>query len=222
LFVLSQIITGHAGFRIENGELAVNGFAEFPAPKTPANNAVVVNVLKFSNKVDRTEDMLNIAQQYRESPPEIKDKICSTVQSLLEKTGRVYAQNSRAWLATRSRMVTASDAAACFDKNDEEFYAAAHHPFKSSSKLLKEKLRPTKTKPNQAMNYGKAQEPRALQLFASTYGVDVLMSRETKKDTHHVQGLDFGCRVHKKYDFIGGSADGITASGDLIEVCDEL
>ncbi len=113
------------------------------------------------------------------------------VKALLEAT--YFEQRSQEWLALRENMLTASDAASALGSN----------PYEKPEKLLMKKCGAHKWAGNEATNHGTLLEPVARDLY----------DKQFSKKTHEI-----GLVVHPKYPFLGGSADGVTEDGILVEI----
>ena len=113
------------------------------------------------------------------------------VQKLLEKE---YApQRSEEWLALRGKMLTASDVATAIGENCYE----------TPKDLLYKKCGYNKFMGNAATAHGNKYEDEARIIYEQRHGEVV-----------HEIGL---CQ-HPKYDWLGGSPDGISESGKLVEI----
>lgn len=104
------------------------------------------------------------------------------------------AQKSEEWLALRGKMLTASDAATAIGKNKYET---------PDGLLLKKCGLGEKFTGNEATRHGEKYEDFARELFEEKYG-----------EVCH----DLGLCPHPKYDWLGGSPDGITESNCLVEI----
>jgi putative phage-type endonuclease len=114
------------------------------------------------------------------------------VQKLLEKQ---YAdQKSDEWLKLRGTMLTASDVATALGDNPYE---------KPSSLILKKCGVPSEFKGNDATRHGEKYESVARDLYCEKTG-----------EVAHELGLV----QHPDIKWLGGSADGVTESGRLIEI----
>jgi putative phage-type endonuclease len=114
------------------------------------------------------------------------------VQKLLEKQ---YAdQKSDEWLKLRGTMLTASDVATALGDNPYE---------KPSSLILKKCGVPSEFKGNDATRHGEKYESVARDLYCEKTG-----------EVAHELGLV----QHPEIKWLGGSADGVTESGRLIEI----
>lgn len=103
-------------------------------------------------------------------------------------------QRSREWLALRNKMLTASDAATALGEN----------PYEKPSALVVRKCGfGPKFEGNDATRHGEKYEPIARDLYMEKTGEVV----------HEI-----GLVQHKEYKWLGGSPDGITESGRLIEI----
>lgn len=113
------------------------------------------------------------------------------VKALLEAT--YFEQRSQEWLDLRENMLTASDAASALGAN----------PYEKPEKLLMKKCGAHKWAGNAATAHGTLLEPIARDLYDERYN----------KKSHEI-----GLVQHPKYPFLGGSPDGITEDGLLIEI----
>jgi len=113
------------------------------------------------------------------------------VQKLLSKT--YDDQRSVEWFNLRGNLLTASDAAAALDLNF----------FKSSEALLIEKCGYKKSFTNANIERGIRLEPEVRDMYDLQY----------QKKSHEI-----GLLVHPVHTWLGGSADGITEDGYLIEI----
>jgi putative phage-type endonuclease len=114
------------------------------------------------------------------------------VEKLLSAT--YDEQRSKEWFELRGKLLTASDAASALDLNF----------FKSSETLLLEKCGFKKhEEPNENINRGVRLEPIVRDMYDSMYS----------KKSHEI-----GLIVHPVHKWLGGSADGITEDGLLIEI----
>ena len=113
------------------------------------------------------------------------------VRALLEAT--YFEQRSQEWLDLRENMLTASDAASALGAN----------PYEKPEKLLMKKCGAHKWSGNAATAHGTLLEPIARDLYDERYN----------KKSHEI-----GLVQHPKYPFLGGSPDGITEDGLLIEI----
>lgn len=115
-----------------------------------------------------------------------------TVKKLLE---REYApQKSEEWLALRGNMLTASDVASAISKNK---YETPH------GLLLKKCGKGEKFMGNEATRHGELYEDEARILYEQRHGEVV----------HEI-----GLCPHPKYLWLGGSPDGVSESGKLVEI----
>jgi putative phage-type endonuclease len=108
-------------------------------------------------------------------------------------TAEYDEQRSQEWFKLRGNLLTASDAAAALDLNF----------FKSSEALLLEKCGFKKDFSNSNIERGIRLEPIVRDLYDAQY----------QKKSHEI-----GLIVHPEYKWLGGSADGITEDGYLIEI----
>lgn len=218
---ISSILTGGDGsFRFNcEGKLRTDGF-EVLEKKIDNNTGKIVDrslvfeVPNYSANVVHTESKINLQQLFDQSRQ--KHRICAKVLSVVH--GRmVHFQRTNGWHNFRKRMLTASDASACIDREGEEWYVEAHHPFKTRDQLIKEKKqksKPVKSPSTLPMRHGIANEPIAIDMLVKEWGVPMLMWKRKGR----VKAIDFGLIEHKEHTFIGGSPDGITADGDLVEI----
>ena len=103
-------------------------------------------------------------------------------------------QRTEEWYRIRNNILTASDCASVLGIN----------PYKSRKQLLREKK--GDIKPfigNFITEHGVKYEPIAIQKYESLYN-----------DKVHETGL----YIHKDFDWLGASPDGVTSSGSLVEV----
>jgi putative phage-type endonuclease len=113
---------------------------------------------------------------------------------VVELLGRTYAdQRSPEWLALRETMLTASDVAS----------ALGHNRYERPDDLLRKKVLKTAWAGNAATAHGTLLEPVARDLYDERCG----------KKSHEI-----GLVQHPKYPFLGGSADGVTEDGILLEI----
>lgn len=103
------------------------------------------------------------------------------------------AQRSAEWLALRGNMLTASDAATAIGVN----------PYEKPEDLILKKCGHKKFDGNQATQHGNKYEDEARDIYCKQYG-----------EVCHEIGL-YPHEVHK---WLGGSPDGITESGKLVEI----
>jgi putative phage-type endonuclease len=114
------------------------------------------------------------------------------VQKLIEQ---IYAdQKSEEWLSLRGTMLTASDVATALGDNPYE---------KPSSLILKKCGVPSEFKGNDATRHGEKYESIARDLYCEKTG-----------EIAH----DLGLVQHQEIKWLGGSADGVTESGKLLEI----
>lgn len=113
------------------------------------------------------------------------------VKALLEAT--YFEQRSQEWLDLRENMLTASDAASALGAN----------PYEKPEKLLMKKCGAHKWSGNAATAHGTLLEPIARDLY---------------DERHNKKSHEIGLVQHPKYPFLGGSPDGITEDGLLIEI----
>lgn len=114
------------------------------------------------------------------------------VQKLIER--EYAAQRSQEWLDLRGNMLTASDAASAIGENKYQ---------KPHDLLLKKCGLGEPFTGNEATEWGTKMEPVAIQMFEEKYGEVV----------HEI-----GLVQHPEYPWLGGSPDGVTSSGKLLEI----
>jgi putative phage-type endonuclease len=114
------------------------------------------------------------------------------VKALIER--EYAAQKSEEWLALRGNMLTASDAATAIGKNKYQT------PF---DLLLKKCGKGEKFTGNEATRHGEKYEDEARILYEERHGEVV----------HEI-----GLVPHPKHNWLGGSPDGVSESGKLIEI----
>lgn len=113
------------------------------------------------------------------------------VQALIEH--EYAAQRSEEWLALRGKMLTASDAATAIGVNSYE---------KPDGLILK-KFGYNKFEGNEATEHGNKYENVARDIYCERYN-----------EVAH----EIGLHPHPLYNWLGGSPDGITESGKLLEI----
>ena len=115
------------------------------------------------------------------------------VKELLEQ--HYDDQRSDNWYALRNTMLTASDVATAIGDN----------PFEKPGKLLLKKVVPSLNtfKGNEATLHGQKYEPAARDLYCEKY---------------NEVATEIGLVQHRVHKWLGGSPDGITNSGKLIEI----
>ena len=115
------------------------------------------------------------------------------VKELLEQ--QYDDQRSDNWYALRNTMLTASDVATAIGDN----------PFEKPGKLLLKKVVPSLNtfKGNEATLHGQKYEPAARDLYCEKY---------------NEVATEIGLVQHRVHKWLGGSPDGITNSGKLIEI----
>ena len=113
------------------------------------------------------------------------------IRDLIERT--YHEQRSPEWLALRENMLTASDAATALGVN----------PYETPDGLLIKKCGGRKFNGNEATSRGTILEPIARDKYDAMYN----------RKSHEI-----GLVQHPKYPFLGGSPDGITEDGLLIEI----
>jgi putative phage-type endonuclease len=117
------------------------------------------------------------------------------VVKILMRSNRIK-QLTKLWFTTRTRMITCSDAAAVLGKN----------PYSNRNAVLKKKTgRSRPFQGNTATRRGQKLEPVALEVYQ-------------KKTGKLVWPEDVGLLCHPDWNCIGGSPDGITLDGILIEI----
>jgi len=118
----------------------------------------------------------------------------ANVKRVRELIDAIYAeQRSEEWLALREQMITASDVASAIGENRYETVEA----------FIKKKVLRTKWAGNAATAHGTLLEPYVRDLYDETYG----------RKSHEI-----GVVQHRDYPWLGGSPDGITEDGLLIEI----
>ncbi len=113
------------------------------------------------------------------------------VQELISK--EYDAQRSEAWLKLRGNMLTASDAATAIGVN----------PYEKQEDLILKKCGHGTFNGNFATQHGNKYEDEARDIYCAKYN-----------EVAH----EIGLHPHPKYTWLGGSPDGITESGKLIEI----
>lgn len=113
------------------------------------------------------------------------------IQKLIEK--EYAAQRSEEWLRLRGNMLTASDAATAIGVNKYE----------TPDDLVLKKCGFNEFKGNEATAHGNKYEDEARILYEQRHG-----------EVCH----EIGLHPHPLYEWLGGSPDGITESGKLIEI----
>ena len=114
-----------------------------------------------------------------------------TVRLLLEAE---YApQRSEEWLRLRENMLTASDAATALGTN----------PYEKPTDLILKKCGHKKFDGNQATLHGNKYEEEARDIYCARYN-----------EVAH----EIGLKQHPEHPWLGGSPDGITESGKLLEI----
>lgn len=103
------------------------------------------------------------------------------------------AQRSEEWLKLRGNMLTASDAATAIGLN----------PYEKPNDLILKKCGLKKFDGNAATFHGNKYEDIARDIYCEKYG-----------EVCH----EIGLHPHPKYTWLGGSPDGITESGKLVEI----
>jgi hypothetical protein len=118
-------------------------------------------------------------------------QLLARVQELL--AAEYAEQRSEEWLELRENMITASDVASAIGQNHYE----------SPESFVKKKVLKTKWAGNAATAHGTLLEPLVRDLYDQRYG----------KKSHEI-----GVVQHRQYPWLGGSPDGITEDGLLIEI----
>ena len=114
------------------------------------------------------------------------------VKALIER--EYAAQKSEEWLALRGNMLTASDAATAIGKNPYE---------KPEDLLLKKCGLGEKFTGNAATRHGEKYEDEARILY---------------EERHNEVVHEIGLCPHPEYNWLGGSPDGVSESGKLVEI----
>jgi putative phage-type endonuclease len=122
---------------------------------------------------------------------ESQQKLINRVQELL--AAEYAEQRSQEWLELRENMITASDVASALGENRYE----------SPDSFIKKKVLRSKWAGNAATAHGTLLEPVARDMYDLKFN----------KKTHEI-----GIVRHPKYSWLGGSADGITEDGLLVEI----
>jgi len=113
------------------------------------------------------------------------------VQELISK--EYEAQRSEEWLKLRGNMLTASDAATAIGDN----------PYEKPEDLILKKCGHNEFKGNAATQHGNKYEDVARDIYCEKYG-----------EVCH----EIGLHPHPEFTWLGGSPDGITESGKLVEI----
>ena len=113
------------------------------------------------------------------------------IQEIINR--QYFEQRSPEWLALRENLLTASDVAS----------ALGHNRYERPDDLLRKKVLKTAWAGNAATDHGTRLEPVARDLYDA----------QTGRKTHEI-----GLVQHPKYPFLGGSADGVTEDGILVEI----
>ena len=122
-------------------------------------------------------------------------EICSALAKVLQRNNRIR-QHTKLWYTTRTRMITCSDAAAVLGLN----------PYSSRKQVFKKKTGQSKPfKGNFATRRGNELEAVAMKAYE-------------KKTGKVAWPEDIGLMQHLDHPVIGGSPDGITVDGILIEI----
>ena len=120
-----------------------------------------------------------------------QSQLLARVQELL--AAEYAEQRSTEWLELRENMITASDVASAIGENHYE----------SPESFVKKKVLKTKWAGNAATAHGTLLEPLVRDLYDQRYN----------KKSHEI-----GVVQHRQYPWLGGSPDGITEDGLLIEI----
>jgi len=124
----------------------------------------------------------------------MSDRATQLVNRVKELIAAEYAeQRSQEWLDLRENMITASDVASAIGENRYE----------SPEAFVKKKVLRTQWAGNAATAHGTLLEPLVRDLYDARYN----------KKSHEI-----GVVQHRKYPWLGGSPDGITEDGLLIEI----
>ena len=113
------------------------------------------------------------------------------IKNLIDR--EYYAQRSKAWLKLRGNMLTASDAATAIGVN----------PYEKPEDLILKKCGHNKFNGNEFTVHGNKYEDEARDIYCERYN----------EISHEI-----GLFPHPEYSWLGGSPDGITESGKLIEI----
>ena len=113
------------------------------------------------------------------------------IQALIDR--EYAAQRSDEWLALRGKMLTASDAATAIGVN----------PYEKPNGLILKKCGENKFTGNAATEHGNKYEDEAREIYCAR---------------HNEVSHEIGLFPHPVYPWLGGSPDGITESGKLIEI----
>ena len=113
------------------------------------------------------------------------------IQEIINR--QYFEQRSPEWLALRENLLTASDVAS----------ALGHNRYERPDDLLRKKVLKTAWAGNAATEHGTRLEPVARDLYDA----------QTGRKTHEI-----GLVQHPRYPFLGGSADGVTEDGILVEI----
>jgi putative phage-type endonuclease len=122
---------------------------------------------------------------------EFQQRLLDRVQELL--AAEYAEQRSKEWLELRENMITASDVASAIGENRYE----------SPETFIKKKVLKTQWAGNAATAHGTLLEPVARDMYDAKFN----------KKTHEI-----GIVRHPKYSWLGGSPDGITEDGLLVEI----
>ena len=136
--------------------------------------------------------------EYRKLAREPSDAVWKSTLPKIKKLLDVhfYEQGTSAWLAQRDTMLTASDVAAAIGTN----------PYQTSNSLFDKKTHHPKAPKftgSAATRWGHKYEDEARKLYEKKTGEFV---------------YEFGVISHPEHTWIGGSPDGVTASGRLLEI----
>lgn len=155
------------------------------------------------------EEAQRLAEQFASGDTDVVEELYDTLTRLqgcrhclangvgfndrIRKMDRSGTQGTREWKQKRQSLVTASECASVLGRN----------PYQSANKLLMTKCNVVKFTGNAYTQHGQDMESIAIERYQRESG-------------HTVDS--FGLLVNPKYAWIGGSPDGITRCGRLIEV----
>ena len=119
----------------------------------------------------------------------------STIHPVVAKliANEYASQRSEEWLSLRGKMLTASDAATAIGCN----------PYETPEGLILKKCGLNKFDGNAATEHGNKYENEARDIYCAKYN-----------EVSH----EIGLHPHSVYNWLGGSPDGITESGKLLEI----
>lgn len=120
-------------------------------------------------------------------------KPCPAVVALLNRENE--AQRTEEWLRKRKGLLTASDAATALSLN----------PYKTRAALMKDKVCPDerRNEDSAATAHGNKYEDEAIEIYEREFGK---------------RALRFGLFISDEHRWLGGSPDGVTTDGVLLEV----